>query len=64
MNVLYAFVNDHKQNVDDKGLSGAAIAGIVINVVVFVAIVIGVLVYFFVIKKKENAIQSSEHEEE
>ena len=51
-------VNESKKK--DKGLSGGAIAGIVIACIVVVAAIIALLVYFLVIKKRNQSTTSTQ----
>lgn len=63
---LYAFVKENdkgKDNNNNKGLKPGEIAGIVIAAVVVVGAVIGILVYFLVIKKRKGSRQSTDQEE-
>ncbi|KAK8850299.1 hypothetical protein M9Y10_018428 [Tritrichomonas musculus] len=53
-------VGDDNGGKNDKGLSGGAIAGIVIACVVVVAAIIALLVYFLVIKKKNASTTSTQ----
>lgn len=63
---LYAFVKENdngKEEDGNKGSKPGEIAGVVIAAVVVVGTVIGILVYFLVIKKRKGSNQSTDQEE-